>query len=192
MSGWSTNHAISIMQKHIVSFQFHPLHFHLSMHWQTSAIISHLATRRGPSDFRSRMMDRYSSRSKSKHSRIKTLWHGSPLGACLVIKFAPNIFCATSAAWGALVRNFTPPLKPLSKCPLPRPPVKTWALMIAASSGLLLLAAVEFWRNEWLERRCSQNKLVGTGDEKPKHVATVAHTYENWACDIFAQPLEEW
>mmetsp|Transcript_3298 Transcript_3298/g.7975 ORF Transcript_3298/g.7975 Transcript_3298/m.7975 type:complete len:350 (-) Transcript_3298:88-1137(-) len=101
------------------------------------------ATTTGPPKERSMRMAKYFSDLLCTVSTTCTVLQiRPPAPVCLVMSFWPSIFDAMSlTSSGVLMPTCTPPLKPFSKVPRPRPPARTWALMTMLSELRALAAA---------------------------------------------------
>mmetsp|Transcript_4483 Transcript_4483/g.14906 ORF Transcript_4483/g.14906 Transcript_4483/m.14906 type:complete len:212 (-) Transcript_4483:226-861(-) len=90
---------------------------------------------------RLRRMERYISRLRSIFLATSSVWTGLPAGpVCLVTRVPPSILEATAGTSSALTMC-TPPLKPLVKVPMPRPPARICDLTTTSGSPMRLAAA---------------------------------------------------
>ena len=71
---------------------------------------------------------------------VCTLRPAGPVWA--VTRVLPSMRAASSPASALVLQNFTPPLKPSVKVPLPRPPAWIWDFTMVGPSGRLASAVM--------------------------------------------------
>mmetsp|Transcript_17965 Transcript_17965/g.39833 ORF Transcript_17965/g.39833 Transcript_17965/m.39833 type:complete len:232 (+) Transcript_17965:862-1557(+) len=136
----------------------------------------------GPPAPRSSMIDTYISLRMYMRSPSITLVQGRPAApVCLVISCAPSMLDAKRLTSPSLAHMCTPPWKPLSKWPRPRPPVRTMAL-ITQSFPSPMTSLYFFSASSTLVAMA----VFGTGMPKPRIISIATYS---WTFSSLAPPM---